>query len=52
MILFNWGRRNNLVWSHVVADDDFGRTVGWWLNGRLFGRYISYYLPWPVWRGK
>jgi hypothetical protein len=44
--LFNFGRQCHLDLTPIVADDDFDRQVEWWLNGRLFGLFISY--SWKV----
>lgn len=45
MIILNFGRRNRLTWSRIVADDDHRRTVARWLNGRLFGCFVSLSVP-------
>lgn len=47
--LFNFGRQCRLGLTAIVADDDYSRQVAWWLNGRLFGVYISY--SWKVAEG-
>jgi len=44
--LFNFGRNNRLSLGRIVADDDCGLQVAWWLSGRIFGRYISVIIPW------
>ena len=46
MTLFDFGRANHLSLSRVVSDDDHGRTIGRWLNGRLFGIYVSWFVRW------
>jgi hypothetical protein len=46
MRLFNFGRNNRLfVGTPIVSDDDWGKVVGWWTSGRIFGHYISIYIP-------
>lgn len=45
MRIFNFGRNNRLSLTRIVADDDYDMMVGWWLSGRIFGRYISYFFP-------
>ena len=46
MTLFDFGRNNQLSWSQVCSDDCFSCNVGYWLNGRIFGRYVSVFVPW------
>jgi hypothetical protein len=38
--LFNFGRANRLALSRV-SNEDGTAFAGWWLNGRIFGHYIS-----------
>lgn len=45
-ILFNFGRANHLSLVRVVRDDDYKQSIGRWLSGRLFGRYVSVFIPW------
>ena len=49
MTPFHISRRHHLGLVRVVHDDDYGLTIGWWLNGRIFGRYVSLFVPrlWP-----
>jgi hypothetical protein len=49
MKLFYLSRRNHLAWARIVSDDDYGLTVGRWLNGRLFGCYVNVFIPY-FWR--
>lgn len=46
MTLFDFGRANHLSIVIVVDDDDYEQGVGYWLSGRLLGRYISILIPW------
>ena len=46
MTLFNFGRANHLGTCGVVDDDDYSLIVGYWVSGRIFGRYISMLVPW------
>jgi hypothetical protein len=45
-ILFNFGRNNHLALAVVVSNEDLSRQVAYWLNGRMFGRYVSVQIPW------
>jgi hypothetical protein len=44
--LFNFGKRNRLSLCPVVDDDDHDLIIGRWLSGRIFGRYVSVFIPW------
>jgi hypothetical protein len=46
MTLFEFSETNHLWLGRVVDDDDHGRVIALWLSGRLFGRLISWSLPW------
>jgi hypothetical protein len=46
MTLWHFGRANRLFLSPIVSDDDFDQQIAWWLNGRVFGRYVSVRIPW------
>lgn len=43
---FDFGRANRLGATRIVSDDDWGRQVAWWLNGRVLGCYVSVSIPW------
>jgi hypothetical protein len=45
-VLINFGRSNHLGWVAVIDNDDWQRRAGYWLNGRIFGRYVSLFVPW------
>lgn len=47
MRILRFGRANALDWTRVVADNDYKHTIGWWLNGRLFGQRVN--LPLVSW---
>jgi hypothetical protein len=47
-LFFNFSRNNRLSLCGVV-DDDTLEPTGWWLSGRVFGRYLSYFIP-RCWR--
>lgn len=44
--LFNFGRSNRLSLVSVVDDHDFDQMVGYWLSGRIVGRYVAVMIPW------
>lgn len=52
MMFFNFGRANHLGLALVVSDDDYDLQTGWWLNGRILGRYVNVVIPWRRQRAK
>lgn len=44
--LFNFGRANRLALSIVVDNDNHDQQIGRWLNGRIFGCFVSVMIPW------
>ena len=40
MRIFNFGRSNRVSVCRLV--DDYGVFDGWWISGRILGRYISW----------
>lgn len=46
MRLFRFNRANLMFLTPVWADD-CTHICAYWLNGRIFGRYISLILKWP-----
>lgn len=40
---FNFGRSNRLGIAPICSDEDYHLWTGWWLSGRICGRYVSYY---------
>jgi hypothetical protein len=51
MKIFDFGRSNRLSLTSMV-DEDAKSTSGlvhvrWWLNGRIFGKYISVFITFP-----
>lgn len=46
MRLFNFGRSNRLhIFTPIYSDTKWHVVVGYWTSGRIFGMYISWYLP-------
>jgi hypothetical protein len=43
---FNFSRANHLSLSTIVDDNDYDLIVGRWISGRIFGRYVSIFIPW------
>jgi hypothetical protein len=44
-----WGR-NRIALSRIYDDHDADWQVGWWLNGKILGRYVSVLFPWRTYR--
>jgi hypothetical protein len=43
-IYFSKGNRASI--SPVCDDYDFHKLVGYWLSGKVFGRYFNLFVPW------
>ena len=37
---------NRIGFARVVDDDDYDQQIGWWVSGRVLGRYFSFTIPW------